>query len=332
MKKTILIMLAIGAIFMTASCSKPAEDVAKDSAPTPEPKKTVEAFGIVEANGVENVSLNIEAQVETVNVKEGQQVKKGDVLLSLNMKAYQEMIRSKQHELSIIKLEAEKMKSENTNPDIQKLENDLDFANSELQKTSEELEIQKKLYESGALSKYEYDRYAKDVEVKKKSAEDIKYSLDSTMRSNDLGSAIQNEKAATIESEIRQLKDKVNRSYLSRNNIICTMENGIVYELGYKAGDSVIPEKKLLSLMDMDTIVVNANVPEEFIKDVKLGAKVEIIPIADKNKIYEGKVLTMAKKAVAQNGETVIPVEISIDNKDSFLLPNFNVDVKIYME
>lgn len=332
MKKIILTVLVIGAMLMAAACSKPAEDAAAEAAPTPEPKKTVEAFGIVEANGIENISLDIEAEVETVNAKEGQQVKKGDVLLSLNIKAYKEIIRSKQHELSIIKLEAEKMKSESTNPDIMKLENDLTFANSELQKASEELEVQKKLYESGALSKYEYDGYVKAVEAKRKSAEDIKYSLDSTMRSNDISSAIQNERAATIESEIRQLKDKVNRSYISKNNIICTMENGIVYELGYKAGDSIMPEKKLLSLMDMDTIVVKANVPEEFIKDVKPGAKVEILPVADKNRQYEGKVVTMAKKAVVQNGETVIPVEISIDNKDSFLLPNFNVDVKIYME
>jgi hypothetical protein len=55
--------------------------------------------------------------------------------------------------------------------------------------------------------------------------------------------------------------------------------------------------------MNPDTLVIKANVAEEFIKDVKQGAKVEIIP-----------------------------VEISIDNKDSFLLPNFNVDIKIYME
>lgn len=34
--------------------------------------------------------------------------------------------------------------------------------------------------------------------------------------------------------------------------------------------------------------------------------------------------------AIKENGETVVPIEISVDNKDSFLRPNFNVDVKIY--
>lgn len=331
MRKRLLILM-IGIVLLAAACSKPSKETAVEAAPTPEPVKTVEAFGIVEANDALNINLDIQAEVEGLQVKEGQLVKKGDVILTLNMKSYMEEIRNKQHELSIIRLEVEKLASESSNPDIQKLSNDLKFADEQLQKAAAELESQEKLYKSGAISKYEYDGYVKAFEAKSKSAEDIKYSLDSVMRNNGLDSAIQNEKAATIESEIRQLKEKLNKSYISESNIICPMDNGIVYELGYKAGDTINNEKKVLSLMNLDTLVVKANVAEEFIKDVKLGAKVEIIPVADKNKQYVGKVTAIAKKAQVQNGETVIPVEISIDNKDSFLLPNFNVDVKIYME
>jgi multidrug resistance efflux pump len=128
------------------------------------------------------------------------------------------------------------------------------------------------------------------------------------------------------------MKEKLNKNYISGSNIVCTMDNGIVCELGYKAGDEVSSEKKILGLINMDTLVVKANVAEEFIKDVKLDAKAEIIPVADKSSKYDGKVTNIARKAVVQNGETVIPVEISIDNRDGFLLPNFNVDVKIYMD
>lgn len=330
--KKLLVILMIGATLMTAACSKPVENVAAEAAPAPEAENTVEAFGIIEASEIENIILDIDAVVEKVNVKEGQQVKKGDVLLSLNMKDYMDKIRSKQHELNIIRLEAEKMATENTNPDIEKLVNDLKYANEQLDKASKEMEAQEKLLKSGAISQYKYDEYVKAVDTKRKDAEDIKYSLDSIMRSNQLGSDIQDEKSAAMDSEIRQMKDKLNKSYISENNIICAMDNGIVYELGYKAGDAVSNEKKLLSLMNLDTIVVKANVAEEFIKDVKPGAKVEIIPVADKSLKYNGKVMTIAKKATVQNGETVIPVEISIDDKDGFLLPNFNVDVKIYME
>jgi multidrug resistance efflux pump len=128
------------------------------------------------------------------------------------------------------------------------------------------------------------------------------------------------------------MKERINKDYISGNDIVCDMNNGIVYELGYKAGDTINSDLKILAVMNMDALVVKADVAEEFIKDVRLGARVEIIPVADKSKQYTGKIITMAKKATVKNGETVIPVEMSIDNKDSFLLPDFNVDVKIFTE
>jgi HlyD family secretion protein len=77
-------------------------------------------------------------------------------------------------------------------------------------------------------------------------------------------------------------------------------------------------------------MIVRANVSEEFIKDVNLGLKVEIIPVADKSKKYNGTVMMIASRAVVQNGETVIPIEISVDNNDGFLMPEYNVDVEIF--
>jgi multidrug resistance efflux pump len=82
--------------------------------------------------------------------------------------------------------------------------------------------------------------------------------------------------------------------------------------------------------MNLDGMVVRANVSEEFIKDVKSGLKVEIIPVADKSKKYNGTVKMIASRAEVQNGETVIPIEISIDDNDGFLMPEYNVDVEIY--
>jgi len=332
MRKGILLILIAGLTLIPAACSKPVQDAAAEVTPAPEPEKAVEAFGIIEANNIRNISLDVGAEVEAVNVKEGQPVKKGDILLTLDMKDYMEKIKSRQHDLSVILLEARKLDKENTNPDMAKLENDLVYANEQLRKSEEELETYKKLHESGAVSQQEYNTYVKALEDKSKAEKDIQFELDGMLRSNDLELAIQKERAAAIQSEIRQMKEKIDSSNISGNNIVCDVNNGIIYELGYKAGDIVDSDVKILSVLDLDTLVVKADVAEEFIKDVKLGARVEIIPVADKDRAYNGTVTSISRKAVEQNGETIIPVEISIDNKDSFLLPNFNVDVKIFTE
>lgn len=347
MRKRILVLLLAGAVAFTAACSKPEKNTAAEAAPTPEVKKNVEAFGTIEVNEIRNVNLDFDSVVERIEVKEGQPVKKGDILVALDMKNYTEQVKSKEHELNIIRLEVKKLEGKiieeqlesNNDPDIRKLINDLNYANEVQKKALEEQKAKDKLLETGAISQYEYEEFLKTVDAKKKNAEDIKYSLDMAMYEKRLGNkdisdsiAIQNEKAATVESEISQMKSRLSRGYISENNIVSDIENGVVYEIGYKPGDSINSSKKVLSIMNMDTMVVKADVAEEFIKDVKLGADVEIVPIADKSKQYKGKVIDISSKAVVQNGETVVPVEISIDNKDNFLLPNFNVDVSIYME
>lgn len=81
--------------------------------------------------------------------------------------------------------------------------------------------------------------------------------------------------------------------------------------------------------MNLDTLIVEAEVSEEFIKDVQIGAEAKILPLADSTKEYKGKVLKIADMGIEKNGETVVLVEISIENKDTFLRPNFNVDVEI---
>ncbi len=331
MKKYLLILI-IGVALISTACSKPSVNVDAESDGAPVVNRTVEAYGVVEAKDIEYISLEIGAAVGEVAVKEGQQVKKGDILLSLNMKDHREGIRIKQHELNIIRLEAQRTDSKNAGPEIEKLKNDLVFAEAKLQEASKELESQESLYKCGAVSQNEYNKFLKAVDDRRKYAEDIKYEIGSIVHGNDICSAIQNEKAAAIESEIRQMKNKINRAFISGDNIVCIMDNGIVDEIECKAGEPISPGNKLLSLLNADTIVINADVAEEFIKGVKLGAKVEIIPIADKSTSYNGRVTEISKKAITRNGETIIPVEISIEDRDSILLPNFNVDVRIHME
>ena len=56
---------------------------------------------------------------------------------------------------------------------------------------------------------------------------------------------------------------------------------------------------------------------------------VTIKVVADTSKKYTGKVMSMPSSAITANGETYLLVQISIDNKDEFLLPNYNVDLEI---
>lgn len=169
------------------------------------------------------------------------------------------------------------------------------------------LEKQKALYEAGAISRQAYLEAKWDYEMK---AKDV----------------------SLQELEVQKLRSKLDLSFLSGKEIICPLNKAVAFELSYRKGDLLSGEQKLLSLANLDTLYVEADINEDFIKDVKLGAAVEIIPLANPTRSYQGKVTNISGMAFKKNGETIIPVEITLVNNDGFLLPNYNVDVKIFRE
>jgi multidrug resistance efflux pump len=344
-KKIAILILTLIMILGISACGKVEEPVTAPVIPAPIKENSVEAFGIVKTTDIHNVNVGFTASVSSVEVREGQQIKKGDILMTLDIKDYMTQIDAKQHELNVISLEISKLQSKlieadaskSKDPDVKKLVNDIEYAKQMYQSALKESEDKDELYQSGVISKYELDEFVKIVDDKKKTIDDLSYSLDITMNNKQIGNkelkdniSIQRERAVALEREIADMKGKLNKAYMKGEEIIADVENGVVFDLGYIKGDIVSPSQKVLSIMNLDGMIVRANVSEEFIKDVKIGQKVEIIPVADKSKKYNGTVKMISSRGEVQNGETVIPVEIIIDNNDGFLMPEYNVDVEIF--
>jgi multidrug efflux pump subunit AcrA (membrane-fusion protein) len=256
-----IIISALGAVILLSGCGNKNEEAA--SAKTPvvkETKNVVEASGVVKAVNTKNIVIDMPGstavKIQDLEVKEGQNVKKGDKLVKLDLSEYNSLI-------------AQKTKSIESSEYLKK---DMTTTNQ-------------------------------------KKAQDLKI--------------------ATEQQELDTLKNKINKSYISEESIICDIDNAVVTEISYKVGDVVSSAQKVLTLQDLNNLVVQANIDEEFIKDVQKDKVVTIIPKSDSSLKLTGKVTRIFNSAVLQNGDTVIPVEISIDKNDKKLLPNYSVDVEI---
>ena len=139
----------------------------------------------------------------------------------------------------------------------------------------------------------------------------------------------QKEEMASLERNLEMLKAKKTKPYLEGNKIISCVQEGVVFDLGHSTGDMLNGSEKALSIANTKKLYINANIPEDFIKDVNIGADVTIIPLADRAKEYEGKILRIADKAYNDTGETFVPIEISINDNDGFLKVDYNVDIAI---
>ncbi|MHB8064162.1 MAG: HlyD family secretion protein, partial [Ruminiclostridium sp.] len=332
-------------------------------------KNIIEAAGTIKANDSKNIVLDFSASVEDIPIEEGQRVKLGEELITLDIHAINQQILDMENDLKQAKLQLEvsmndidsaekellRQKNEyntekNNNTSIQLKENDYKNAQVGLNRVNGDLADQQSLFDVGGISEYDLELSKRKSEDAQKALNDKKLALDdsrttrkqtldklqsgitqqtSNVNNLKLNIEIQNQKISKLESDLKQLKDKLNKSYLKGNNIISDYKNGLVQEIVPMEGDSIQPNTKLLNLVDMDSLVVDADVSEDFIKDVKVGAEVEILPLLDSGKQYKGHVLKIADMGIDKNGEIIIKTEISIDDIDDSIKPNFNVDVKI---
>lgn len=368
MKKLLVLMLCT-TLMLFAGCN--GKEAQTNTQPTEAPvkKNTIDTFGVVKSNNVTNVLIDFPAVVEKIHVKEGQKVKSGETLYTIDYNQYKSEIAQKTIELNTLKneqqnssMELEKLKSDlselqnhlsnNSHPELKKLLGDLENAQNIYNKSLEEMKSKEILFQKGSLSQAEFDAFNKTVEAHQKDVSDIKMSIEKVrydlqkeisqlkfqiaQKSENLGSnnnqGLYSQKIEALEKEIKLMNEKISKSFIKENDIVSNMENAIVYDLSYESGEAVSPAKKLFSLLDSDSIIVEAYVPEEFIKDIKAGATVAIVPQADKSREYTGKITYIASKATSRNGETTVLVQSSIDNNDGFLLPDFNVNLEINID
>jgi len=351
MRKILTIGLIGVMILNVSGCGKETKTTKAEGAAKPETLQVVEAFGTVKSTEVKTIKLDFTTEVTKVNVVEGQRVKNGDALVSLNTRDYQSLIRNKELEFKTLQIELSGLNREyevkrssltkNTDPDIMRYINDKKHAEDLYTKALDDFTAREALYQAGAVSLNELKEFEKTVNEKNKSMEDAVFSEGNTRKEiqqelDRLRTSIDQKslQATAKELDLQAMQEKMHKSYIKGNDIIADVSNGVVSEIGCVQGDVVTAdqEKKLLTILNRDSVVIEANVAEEFIKDVKIGAEVTINPQADKSRTYKGNVLSIAEKAVQKNNETIIPVRISIENLDNFLLPEFNVDVKIKFE
>lgn len=248
--------------------------------------------------------------------------------------------------------------------DIQKLLSEIKFAKKLYQQVKKELADKEHLLAVGAIPQYEFDQFEKkydqedenlvnleislkklkedkrdeienlqkELELKENKIVSLKLSLKENRSMLEKDSLAKKIEIKNLESDIKVLEDKLfAKSYLAGEKVVVDIDHGVVHNLEVVDGDIIGSDykDKLLDIMDLSTVMVEAEVPEEFIKDIKVGAEATIVPLADSKRKYHGKVMRVSNMAIKDGGETIVLIEVSIDDYDDFLLPNFNVDVEI---
>lgn len=379
-KKTVrCVLLIIGIIVALAACTRGKEEQTGQVSGDVQEEKAIIAWGEVKYTDAYELVVDFPCTVVSVEAKEGDEVGPGEVLAILDMTEFNETVRKLSEQVASVKaalrdaiqdtsaLEADiaRLKKDittktaeyngGTKAELRLLESSLKRAQEELSDAKEDLALNQKLYEEGAVSQDALDQLADIVEQKEKAASDIadnisrtrrllkeeldalgtelKYKqvqLDKIRESNSANLERLSSNLAIAESDLAIMKNRAQKPYLSGSNIVSSLEHAVVQNISIINGSSLGQQNenhKAMELIDADSLIVSAEVPEEFIGEIDRGTAVKIVPAANKAVAVMGRVTQISGAAIEKDGERIVRVEVSPDEKSEVLRPGYSVDV-----
>ncbi len=336
MIKKLALMGIITTVVLTATACGNAGAAEQTEAPVDETavveeeakNETVEAYGIVEATIEQSISVDFDARVDKIHVKAGERIVEGDQLVDFDISVLENAIASKEMEINEAKFELGKK-----DYSVSTTELDLETAQIELNDLKNDLKSKETLYNSGAVSKEEYNKLKEQVNQNERNLDKLKLSLLSTKTQVSGNRQSLENRLVKLEDEMERLNDKYSKAnFVNGNQIVSKINNGVVSAVGSKEGSYVNREVSVLTIVDLDSRIVKADIAEEFIGRIYEGQKAVVTSQAVPDKEYSGKVVRIWGTSIKKGGETIVPIEIALDDMDDKLFLNFNVDVKIELD
>jgi HlyD family secretion protein len=327
LRNRILIFLALAAVaaFILVRLSG-RQPVAKISAVLPireNLSSSVDSNGKVEPIAPFVVRAQLDTFVEKVEGVEGQQVKKGQLLLELNVKDATAQLAEARAKLLRAADDLRSAKAGGRADDAARASGDLAKAQAErdrLQRNHDALErlVAKQAATKDELATNELALAAAQSEVTRLAGAKKEFGLDLSLSSN--RAALQVQQA---QSEVAALEEKV------RDGRITAPTDGTLYSLPVKAGDYVKVGDLLAQMADLHRVRVRAFIDEPELGAIQQNEPVKITWDALPNRTWAGRTEIVPKQVVPRGTRSVGELLCAVNNDGLELLPNINVNVRI---
>lgn len=262
-------------LFLLFSCSEERESI------KPERKEMVEAVYssiLIEPLDVYKVNSSIAGYIDQLLVKEGDNVKEGDLLCVISNKPIQ--LNQQNAELNY-KLLKETYEGESNL--IEEMKLDLQSAKYKMQNDSLNYMRFKALFDKNASSKFEYDNATLNYEISKNNFKTLKKRI--VRKENEL------------KNQINQSKNNLNSSSLKTDDYyIKSNINGKVFQLFKEKGEFISMQEPFAILGDKDNFKLKMLIDEVDISRINLGQKVLVTLEAFKSSVFEAKITKIAPK------------------------------------
>lgn len=282
---------------------------------------------VISTNGKVEPARNFEAHapapatVKRVLVKEGDQVKAGQLLLQLDDAQARADAAKALAQLRAAQADLQAVRSGGTHEEVLTNRSDLTKAEAERDDARRNLAAVQRLQQNGAASPAEVEAARSRLQ---------KAEADSQLLESKVNGRFSSPEIARVQANAEQAQAaRAAALDLLKNSNIRAPFAGTVYQIPVKAGSYVQSGELLAQVADLAKMQVRAFVDEPEIGRLATDQQVEIRWDAIPGRVWYG-VLTRVPTVVTTVGtRTVGETTTKIDNFDRKLLPNVNVNVSI---
>jgi HlyD family secretion protein len=322
----LLLALAAVAAFILIRVSG-RQPVAKISATTP--VRQLHMYSSINSNGkVEPIAPYIvraqsDTFVEKVYVSEGQNVKKGQLLLTLDVKDAAAQLAQAKSKLLKAQDNLGVAQAGGKVDEAAQIASDLAKSQAERDRLQREHDSLERLLAKGAATKDELA--ANELSLAKMRAEVDRLTVAKKEFTRQVGLDASGSALAVqqAQSDVAALEEKVRQGRITAP-IDCTL-----YSLPVKAGDYVKTGDLLAEMADLHKVRVRAFVDEPDLGALEPNLPVRITWDALPDDSWQGRTEMVPKQVVARGSRSVGELLCSVDNAKLQLLPNTNVNVRI---
>ena len=302
------------------------QPVAKISAVTPARENLISSIstnGKVEPIAPFVVRAQLDTFVERISAVEGQAVKKGQLLLELNVKDAAAQLADARSKLLRAEDDLRAAKAGGRSDEAAKTEGQLAGALAQrdrLKRNHDSLErlIAQQAATKDELAANDLDLAKADALVKQLTAAKQEFEHGVKLSANSTSLQVEQ-----LRSEVAALEEKV------RDGRIAAPSAGTLYSLPVKAGDYVKVGDLLAEMADLHKVRVRAFIDEPELGGLEPGEPVKITWDALPNRTWMGKTQIIPKQVVARQARSVGELLCEVNNDKLELLPNINVNVRI---
>lgn len=284
--------------------------------------ETLSAKGTVKPEKVSVITPKVGGTIEEIYVQEGQDVRAGDPLLRLYSADIVAEKNAAETELSEAKAQlAQQLITNERELDKQRL--NVTAAKQKLADAESNLELQKVLYDYGAIPRVELDKAEQAVETARLQVTQSEWELELMTRKQDAQIAAINKNISIAEEKVAKAQEKI-------DNFLVTAEfDGRILSLKIPNNRVVTAHQELGQLADLTKQVVELQVPPGQTERFGVGSQVTISVGQSE---YLGEVTYIAPQATqASDGSASVMVRVDFLEEVSNLRPNSSVTANIHL-